>query len=314
MVEQECRLSVIVPVPTHDHRPAVLDSLAIPWSGIGRIEVLVAVGGSPSRQRNLAAQMACAKTLYFLDEDSHVSPRTVDRMLDRLASSRANALGGPALTHPRAQLFERCVGEVMATSLGSGLARARAIPLGEPRRVAGEELVGCNLMIEKRWYLQVGGLDESLYPGEDVDLMKRLHTAGALLLYDPEASVERTRRRDIWQFAYQFYRYGRARGLGFHKSPRALDLVFLMPAVLLLYAALARWLPPQGLLLYAALILVEAVRIGWKLRAGGALALCLALFPIQHLAYGWGTLAGLLRLPTRGPGPVLGVKRHVLDL
>jgi GT2 family glycosyltransferase len=202
----------------------------------------------------------------------------------------------------------------MASAFGAGIVRARATPAGQARRVAGEELVGCNLMIAKGWFQKVGGLDESLYPGEDVDLLKRLHAEGAVLIYDPEAKVQRTRRRSLQQLAYQFYRYGRARGLGFYKMPRALDLIFLAPAALLVYLALSAWLPWEGLALYAGLALLEGLRIGWKLRSSWAAALCSAMFMIQHLAYGWGTLAGLLRLPTRSPGPVLGVKRHVLEL
>jgi GT2 family glycosyltransferase len=304
-------LTVIIPVLSLESPVAALSSLSHP-AGIGSVEVLIAVGGCPARQRNAAAAQANADLLYFVDDDTWVTPETLKLMIDTLQRLDAVALGGPAVTHDRAGWFERCVGEVMASRICSGVVRARSTPVGQLRAVAGEELVSCNLLMRRSWFRRVGGLDEGLYPGEDVDLVKRLRACHAPMYYCPEARVERTRRRTVSGLSYQYYRYGQGRGLRFLKHVRAEDLVFLLPTALLFYFLLLPWLPAIGAYLYAGLAFLESVRI-----CGGALLralVCALLFPVIHLSYGWGMLVGLLGFEARSLGDLKGIQRRVLEL
>ena len=202
----------------------------------------------------------------------------------------------------------------MASPFGSGVVRARSTPVGELRAVDGEELVSCNLLMSKRWFDRVGGLDESLYPGEDVDLLKRLRALNAPMYYHPRAVVERSRRRSVARLGYQYYRYGQGRGLRFLKHLRLEDLVFLLPTLLLFYLLASPWLPAHGLYVYMAVALLEGGRIGQRLSSPRAALLCAALFPIQHLSYGWGMLMGLLGVEARSIGALEGIERHVLEL
>lgn len=306
-------LSVIVPVPRPECAVAALASLTHPV-GMGRVELLVTIGGCPARQRNAAVAEARSEILYFVDDDTWIAPETLKSMLDRMQALGAAALGGPAVTRAEAGLFERIVGEVMASRLGSGVVRARSAPVGALRPVQGEELVSCNLLMRREWFLRVGGLDEAIYPGEDVDLLKRLREARASMYYDPEAVVERTRRRSVGGLAYQYYRYAQGRGLRFLRHLRPKDLIFLLPTLLLGNLLLIPWLPPHGLLLYALLALAEGVRIGRQLGSAKAALLSAALFPVQHLSYGWGMLVGLLGIEARSTAEFQGVTRHVLEL
>lgn len=292
---------------------AALESLAYPV-GLGVVEVLVTVGGCPARQRNAAVAEARAELLYLIDDDTWVAPETLKAMVDRLQILGAAALGGPAVTHEQAAPFERVVGEVMASRFGSGVVRARSVPVGGLRAVRGEELVSCNLLMRREWFLRVGGLDEAIYPGEDVDLLKRLREAGAPMFYDPQALVHRTRRRSVGGLAYQYYRYAQGRGLRFLRHLRAEDLIFLLPTLLLLNLLLLPWLPPHALILYAVLALAEGARIGWKLGSPRFALLSAALFPVQHLSYGWGMLVGLMGIEARSAAGFEGTRRHVLEL
>lgn len=306
-------MTVIVPVLRSDCPIAALSSLSYPV-GLGQVEVLVAVGGCPARQRNAAAEQAASDLLYFVDDDTWITPDVLKMMVDTLQELHAVALGGPAVTHAEAGFFERTVGEVIASPFGSSVVRARSIPVGELRAVAGEELVSCNLLMRRSWFRRLGGLDESLYPGEDVDLVKRLRARHAPMYYHPDALVQRTRRRSVSKLSYQYYRYGQGRGLRFLRHLRTEDLIFLLPTLLLFYVLLLPWLPYQGLLFYGLLSLLEGSRIGWKQRSPAAALLCAALFPVQHLSYGWGMLVGLLGFEARSVGGLDGIERHVLEL
>jgi GT2 family glycosyltransferase len=307
------RVSVIIPVRAVRDRPAALASLHYPV-GLGTVEFLLPVGSSPSQQRNAAVRLANSEILYFLDDDSAVSPETLKMMVECFEKLGGAALGGPAITRAGAGLFERCAGEVMASRFGSGVVRARSTPVGKLREVSGEELVSCNLMMRKSWFDRVGGLDEAIYPGEDVDLIKRLRAQSAVMHYHPEAVVRRTRRRTLWQLGYQYYRYAEGRGSRFLNNLQPLDMIFLLPTLLLLYLLFLPLLPKHGLLIYAALALATGAQIGWRLRSLRAGLLSSLLFPVQHLSYGLGMAVGLCGIELRGRGRFVGVERHVLDL
>lgn len=304
---------MIVPVLDPKSSVAVLESLSYSV-GLGVVEVLVAAGGCPARQRNAAVAASDSNLLYFVDDDTWTSPETLKLMVDTLEKLDGVALGGPAVTHPEAPFFERCAGDVMASSFGSGIVRARSTPVGGLRAVEGEELVSCNLLMRKNWFLRVGGLDETLYPGEDVDLMKRLRAVRAPMYYHPMATSRRTRRRTLAGLSYQYYRYGQGRGLRFLKHLRADDMPFLLPTLLLLYLCLSPWVPPHGIYLYLALSLFAGLRIGYRQARLDAGLLCALLFPTQHLSYGFGFLVGLLGIEAKSRCGLRGIERHVLDL
>jgi succinoglycan biosynthesis protein ExoA len=307
------RLSVIIPVRQMDCRPAALDTLSRKV-GLGTVEVLVAPGGAPARQRNAAVGLARSELLYFLDDDSRVDPEVLLSMVERFERLEAAALGGPAQTRGEAGLFETCVGEVTASMFGSGITRARAVPVGQFRQVEGEELVSSNLLMSRSWFQRVGGLDEGLYPGEDVDLMKKLRNLGAKMYYSPEARVERERCKSMPELISQTFRYAQGRGLRFFRHARPEDLIFFLPVLFLLNVLLWKVLPVCGLLLYGALSVVTSLEIGWRLRSPVAACLCAVLFPVQHLSHGMGMLVGLLGYPMRHSDTVEEIRVHTLDL
>lgn len=55
---------------------------------------------------------------------------------------------------------------------------------------------------------EIGGFDESLRYGEDVDLVRRLELAGWLVRYEPSAVVAHAARSDLGAFFRQRWRYG----------------------------------------------------------------------------------------------------------
>jgi hypothetical protein len=271
---------------------------------IGPLEVIVARGRGASLQRNLAARAARAPILYFLDDDSCAQADTLSRGLALLESRQAAAVGGPAVTWSRGSFWERCFGEVFSSPWGTLHIRARSTPVGGLRSVNGEELILCNLMIRKSWYVRVRGLDEQLHPGEETDLLRRLSDQGASLYYDPAMVVARGRRRHVPAFWLQHFRYGRGRGCQFGRAFRGRDLIFLVPSLFTLYLlslALASHPPWMRIPLYLYLACSAVAGLVIGRRRGAALGLtCAALFPVLHTAYGTGFLAGWMgfRRPT----------------
>lgn len=255
------------------------------------VEVLVVTGSNVSRQRNEAAARASAELVYFLDDDVQLPEESLWRAVDLMqVHSHLAGLGGPSLTHPQAAPWEHLVGVLLSqwwVALGT---RARNCPVGQPRASDGTELITCNLLIRKVWLERVGGFDPSLHPGEDIEFLRRVHGQGGPLLYHPGVVVWRHRRRNWQGLAWQYFRYGLARGLMVRRQGWQGQWPYLLPLLLpcLGWGGWA-WLWP-----YALLCGWVALRVGRQL---GSLAWGLVAFflvPLVHGSYAAGIVAGAL--------------------
>ena len=296
-------VSIIIPV-----RPGGLVRAVERLHGVdypaGSVEVLVAEGCSPSRQRNRAAAMAKGEILYFLDDDSLVDPGFLRRVAALFADPRVAAAGGPSLTPESDSFFQRAAGLVLPSHFGGGGARNRYRRTGVVRPSSERELILCNLAFRRELFLSFGGLDERLYPNEENELMDRLQAAGLLLVHDPELAIFRSQRPDLGAFARQFFGYGTGRGEQTRiAGPRR--VVDFAPAFFLVYLLLLPWVPSPPwfipLVCYCAALAVAAVAAAWRGRTLAALPLLLVLFPTLHLSYGAGLLKALVR-PRFGKG------------
>lgn len=263
------------------------------------IEVLVSSGQSPSIQRNTAAREATGNYLYFLDNDCSITRETIlaaSKLLDENES--ISLVGGPAVTRRDAGLVEAAFGEAMASRIGSFITRSRHAPVLPKRRVLGEELTLCNLMVRRAVYLTAAGLRPGLHPGEDPEFLKRLSSNGLVCMYDPEMRVERPRRKDFKSFATQFFRYGRGRARHIFEGLRARDCLFFIPAIFVLGLIVLTLSPSRQLApvytVYAALCLLTGLVSAGRTRRPAFLLLVPLSLLVMHVSYGIGLLTGLL--------------------
>lgn len=261
------------------------------------VEVLVAEGKRPSRQRNLAAAGATGEVLYFLDDDSLVEPDFLGRAAAHLSDPSVVAVGGPSLTPVSDSLFQRAIGVVLGSRLGGGGARNRYRATGSTRRTSERELILCNLAMRREVFLDEGGLDERLYPNEENELMDRITKRGMKLVHDPELAVRRSQRSTYRAFVRQFYGYGRGRGEQ-TRIAGVRSVVDFLPTALLLYLLLLPVAPcllcflPAGF--YAAAVTVSSLAGAVRSRLHAAFPWFMVLYPTLHLCYGAGLMKGLL--------------------
>jgi succinoglycan biosynthesis protein ExoA len=261
-------------------------------------EVLIAYGCLPSAQRNLAAREASGEILYFLDDDSQVSPDFLRAAVRHYQDPTVAAVGGPSLTPPTDSPLQRAIGAAFASPVGGGGVRNRYRKAGVARHSSDSELILCNLSFRREIYLSHGGLDERLYPNEENELMDRLQHEGLHLVHDPELAVSRSQRPDFRAFVKQMYGYGRGRGEQTVLSGK-LKPVSLAPAALLVYFLLLP-LCAGGIFLlplacYLALVAGAALAGGVAGRDGRLVPWLLLVYPTLHLVYGAGTISGLAR-------------------
>ena len=304
-------ISVILPRRAEDSSEEAIRAILRSDYPRERLEILEAVGHAPSRQRNQAAAAAHGDIVYFLDNDSLVTPSLFTQVARHyaVASDRIVGVGGPNLTPETDTFLQQLAGYALASPFAHFKMAARYIPLGGLRDAGEQELILCNLSVRRDVFAQAGGFDERLYPNEENELINRLRKRGLRWLYDPAAVIYRSRRASVTGFLRQLCSYGRGRTEQMRVEGVSLkSLLFLLPVGLLAYFALlpvlGTWLGWQAslpLMMYGAGAGLSAlIQAGIQRRKWRLAPLLPVWYLLMHLSYGVGLLRGWFA-PRRAP-------------
>ena len=263
---------------------------------VGSIEVLIAEGRQPSRQRNLAAAAAEGEFLYFLDDDSQVLPGFLQKAVRHYEDPSVAAVGGPSLTPDSDSILQHAFAMALSSVFGGGGMRNRYRQTGEVRTTCDSELILCNLSFRKACFLNFGGFDERLYPNEENELMERIMRNGGKLIHDPGLAVDRSQRPTFMAFSRQLFGYGRGRGeqtvlSGIVRPITLVPPLFLFYLILLPLAHKPVYYLP--LLCYLILSLFMTIFEGIRSGRPGSALLLPVVFPAFHLLYGMGMVLGV---------------------
>lgn len=143
--------------------------------------------------RNAGAAVARGSLLLFCDADDEVGDGWLSSMVEALGSSEAVA---------GARRYDRLNAERFGPD--DWTAPLFRLPFGPPLPAASSN----NLGVRRAVFDEVGGFDESLRTGEDVDLCWRLQLAGHRLTGEPRAVVDVRRRSGVVGVFRQSYGYG----------------------------------------------------------------------------------------------------------
>lgn len=301
------KISIIIPVKPGGLVKA-LEALSVVDYPSDLLEILVAYGRQPSCQRNRAALQAGGEILYFLDDDSIVSPQFLKRLLLHYADPVVAAVGGPSLTPANDTALQKAIGLALASVFGGGGVRNRYRKSGNTRATADNELILCNLSFRKDIFHEFGGLDERLYPNEENELMERLRKAGFLLIHDPDLAIYRSQRPTFTAFLKQMSGYGRGRAEQTYISGE-IKYMTLIPSLFLIYLCLLPFFITSvyviPILCYAITILCCALFEALNAGAANLIPRLLCVFPALHLAYGAGMIRGLVSPRFRKSSPVV---------
>lgn len=241
------------------------------YEGAFPLHYIETLNGGPSRARNIGATKASGKYLVVLDSDVVLPPHYIATLYRYIVDAEnsgkpIDAFGGPDAAHSNFSPIQKAINYSMTSFLTTGGIR------GGKRRICHYYPRSFNLGCRRLLYQSLGGFDEGMRFGEDVDFSMRLHGQGAHVIFLEEAYVYHKRRVDFRKFFRQVFNSGIAR---VHLSARhsgSLRLIHILPAiatvgVLLLWllglifipfwgwSALSFWLP-IGLL--GVLFLVDA--------------------------------------------------------
>jgi mycofactocin system glycosyltransferase len=161
--------------------------------------------GGPAAARN-AGWRACERpVVVFLDADCVPRPGWLERLLPHLEDDQVAAVAPRVLSAPADGLiarYERHRSPLDLGALGGRVRPATRIPYVP---------TAC-LAVRRSVLEELGGFDERLRYGEDVDLVWRFDRAGWMVRYEPTATVLHPPRAGMAGFIKQRFDYGRSAG------------------------------------------------------------------------------------------------------
>jgi GT2 family glycosyltransferase len=287
------RYTVVIPMARFRPDEPVLASLRAAPPPDGGVQIIVAQGVHPARQRNLAVTRARGDIVVFFDNDCTLGERFWPQLEAGFARPEVEILGGPALLRPGATTWEQIFHALLTHPLIVGGVAARYAAWGKFRAAKQTDLILCNLAVRRATFARIGPLSSDLYPNEENEWLDRAHAAGIGAYYDPALQVLRPQRRTLREMTFTLLRYGIGRTRQFRVSGWRFTFHQLLPIVVLatLAALIVLRLEVEFALLWllAALIVAatcEPALRGWRRLVAGLLA------PALPLTYALGQIAG----------------------
>lgn len=262
----------------------------------GKARVIASGNVRIGAKRNLGVRATDRRYVAFIDSDAFPNETWLERGIELLeAHPKACAATGPNVSPHEQGETERWVGLAAQSRLVTRGGHFLKVP-AKARELWNAP--SCNLVLRRDEYLAVGGMDETLDGGEDLELCLKLTRGGRPIQYAPDVLVFH-KNRHLRAFVNQRIAFGAfyldAILRRFH--PRL--LVGLLPAAFLvtsLAAPFVRVLSSPVLALwsvYGVVVAIETLRLSRRVSdvPGVAAALC-----VGSLGPGVGVIGRVLRL------------------
>jgi len=262
--------------------------------------VLYTLKAKPGKKRNFGVKNAKGTIIAFIDDDCFVTKDWLYEIVRSFRSPDIGSVGGPNLTPPDDKLLGKCLGIVLSSNIGSGGLRYARI-YNEERFV--DHNPTCNCAVVKKYFQEVGGFREDIWPSEDVEFDIRLRKAGYKLLYNPRAIVWHKRKDTFKDIFKMIFRYGRNRVKISRIHREALKPIHVLPSVAFLlycfsltlaFLQVKHFFELSTLLTitYFAPIFIYSIRV--IKRKLSMLPLLIVTFCLVHLAWALGFIIGVL--------------------
>ena len=269
------------------------------------VRLLVNAARIASTGLNAAIGATSGVVIIRLDAHTVYASDYIAECLSTLERTDASAVGGPVRAAP-GTWFQNAVALAWSSPFFSGKStvydRVRegsvdSVPYGcWPREVI----------------LRAGCFDEKMGKNQDDELSFRIIRGGGLIWQSPSIRSFYHPRRSLAALARQFFGYGFWKVYTMRKHRTVVSLRHIVPAASVLAIAALLVTSPTALVVSAALyglvVFASVASLMQTLAQVRLIPALLVIFPTAHLAYGVGTLAGLIHFRTSQIGASLPQK------
>lgn len=257
--------------------------------------------GGPSRARNRGVAMSRGALVAFTDGDCVVEPNWLTELEKGFTSPEVAGVGGDQ----KSPADETETGRLIQDFLKTIGFMTDYIKTDETMKETYHN-PSCNSMHRKSVLVEVGGFDERLWPGEDVDMDVRIRRRGYKLVYNPDACVGHYRARNYRGFARMMKRYGASawqlvKRYGFFRPVHFVPVALFVALAALV--SILSWKP----YLWPIIFLPGPLLFGWFFVRTKDVAKSLKfiwLMAITLVCWNWGFVQGesaVVRSRTSGP-------------
>jgi glycosyltransferase involved in cell wall biosynthesis len=192
------------------------------------VRVIRMAKGGPSRARNIGVAECRGEFVAFTDGDCVVERNWLTELAKGFDGPLVAGVGGDQRSPHDDTEFGKLVQDFLKTI---GFMTGYIKPHSKLKET--DHNPSCNAIYRKTVFQEVGGFDEWLWPGEDVELDRKIVDRGYKLIYNPDAVVFHYRPASLAGFCSMMRRYGASqwplvRRYGFfrklHYEPPALAL------------------------------------------------------------------------------------------
>ena len=157
-----------------------------------------------SKKRNLAMKYVKDKYIAFLDADCYPTKNWLINAINILKKDKKiGIVSGPDFPFPEQKGFHKTIGLAHKSFILSGSKTFRK-NLSSKKKV--KQVSSCNMILKKKTFEKVNGMDPKIYIGEDVDFCNRVNNFFKII-YSPNVKIFHKSRQFI-PFLAQRFSYG----------------------------------------------------------------------------------------------------------
>jgi mycofactocin system glycosyltransferase len=181
--------------------------------------------------RNHAARQARGELLAFIDSDCLADSAWLQELVPAFKDQTLGAVGGIVDSYYHENGLDRYEKVKSSLRVSSHFRRSEQ---NDPFFY----LPSCNLLVRRDLFLQLGGFNEDLVVGEDVDLCWRMRKRGDHIEYRPMGRIDHKHRNKLISFGRRRFDYGTSEPLLNRLHPKKIKQIVCPPLAFLFWAGI----------------------------------------------------------------------------
>ena len=273
----------------------------------GKFILLDNPAGDAASARNIGIKNAKYEYVTFLDGDSYIDNDWIEKVIERLPQikdGKVAGIGGPPVLPPQDNSFlALAINKTMSSPIASGGNLNPSVHHKNLTKKTKVKMISFVVM-KKDIFLKEGLFDEKFAKGQDLEYATRLFKKGYYYIFDPALKVWHHDKTTISSFIKQLYKWGAAKVLVMRKH--GINPAYCIPlaafglAVALVFFSIWSAAARTALIVLTCSYLAAALFESLRISKGGIklFVYSIILFPVIHLSYTAGFIAGLIRKQT----------------